>query len=63
MNKAQIKAEIRRSACDDEWPWDGLNYDAWIFVRESRFIDEEEAMCDLSRNDLRTFYLIVAEAM
>ena len=63
MNKAQIKAEIRRSACYDEKPWelDGLavwaeNY-VWSFVDKGKFISH------LSTDDQRTFFLLVAEAL
>lgn len=60
MNKSQIKAELRRSACEDEYPWDGISVAAFMHAREfagNKFI------WDLKPDAQRTFFLLVAEAL
>lgn len=62
MNKQQIKAELRRSACEDENPNFGL---------QNLAVDEVVYWSDwprvgfqsLTTDDLRTFMLFVAEAL
>jgi len=59
MTKSQIKAELRRSACEDEDPWIGV--DIRCFNACIPFKDRDLASMRIS--DLRTFYLLVAEAL
>jgi hypothetical protein len=64
VRKNQIKAELRRSATEDEnpWWWHGLN--GYVFAATCAFRNSQyERMCNLSNDDLRTFYLLVAEAL
>lgn len=61
MNKEQIKRELRRSACEDADPW--LRCRVSAFERAQKWLDEDRFLCELSFDDLRTFYLLVAEAL
>lgn len=61
MNKKQIKEELHRSACDDNDPWRGCEFDAWCFA--TFMIEGSGTVSDLKIDDQRTFYLLVAEAM
>ena len=62
MNKDEIKKELRRSACEDENPYDQAKLSAFLEVvywsdwpmRSARFLYPDE---------MRTFFLIVAEAL
>jgi hypothetical protein len=62
MNTKQIIAELRRSACEDDDPWEGCNANAFSVVHDMTghaywfYANDQE-------NDIRTFYLLVAEAM
>lgn len=62
MNTKQIIAELRRSAVEDVNPWRGCDLDA---MDEAIYWKDSELfwLFDMRRNDLRTFYLLVAEAM
>lgn len=61
MNKQQIKAELRRSACEDKDPIIGLNQDAWTFLLKNGY---REYYSDLDEiDDWRFFFLLVAEAL
>lgn len=62
MNKAQIKAELRRSACEDEKPWSGLSYDVWHLVLW-QWCGKFEFMDEMAHDNNRTFFLLVAEAL
>jgi hypothetical protein len=63
MNKAQIKAELRRSATEDENLWlFGAGLDAF-WAAGSFNVGRDEFIFALSFDDLRTFYLLVAEAL
>lgn len=61
MTNSQIKQELRRSACEDEYP----RADGDCFSAASSFVDydADEWVSDLGANDKRTFFLIVAEAI
>lgn len=63
MNKQQIKAELRRSACEDRFPLWLIKDDA--FIEASYFIrlDRAEFVSFLCEDDQRTFFLLVAEAL
>lgn len=62
MNKAQIKAELRRSACEDENPFRDVLGGALISA--AYFSDWPRlAMRYQNQEDLRTFFLLVAEAL
>lgn len=61
MTKDQIIAELRRSAVEDVDPWHGVKFDA--FDAACNFKEVYKLMERLSRDDLRTFFLLVAEAL
>lgn len=61
MTKSQIKAELRRSACEDDYPYGSVDILAW--VKAVSFCDETPSLYDLKRDDCRTFFLLVAEAL
>jgi hypothetical protein len=62
MNKEQIKRELRRSATKDIHPWHACRHHAFEAARE--WIDKEKnSLFRLKKDDLRTFYLLVAEAL
>ena len=61
MTNAEIRAELRRSACEDEWPFHRL---AWIALHQVHCWKEPcEWLSEMRRDDMRTLYLLVAEAM
>ena len=61
MTKAQIKAELRRSACKDvgRYAINSIAFETAVDFcwADMRFVSE------LSGDDWRTFYLLVAEAL
>lgn len=63
MTKSQIKAELRRSALEERDPfWDiGL----WRFPEVRKFLDTAsgEHLYSFIDDELRTFYLLVDEAL
>ena len=61
MNKEQIKRELRRSACEDDSVLDGGGL--FVFVIACRWKGDMEFLMDMPPDDLRTFYLLVAEAL
>ena len=61
MTRDQIKAELRRSACEDVFPFAYVNMDALRKAFEYRCIPEW--IGDLSCDDCRTFFLLVEEAL
>ncbi len=61
MNKEQIKAELRRSACEDENPLYELGTEAYIATLELRI--PSERLGYLNQTERRIFFLIVAEAL
>jgi len=61
MTKSQIKAELRRSACEDEFPWDGIAVPP--FHESKLYCRKQEYIWDLLEDDQRTFFLLVAEAL
>lgn len=63
MNKRKIKQELRRSAREDDFPWSGLGIDAFDQMRNWRIVDRGEFFSKLWNDDIRTFYLLVAEAL
>ena len=59
MNKNQIKAELRRSACEDKDITCGLNHKAWRYMIEEGY---RKLFSDFDNlDDWRTFYLLVSE--
>lgn len=62
MNKAQIKAELRRSACEDESTFFGVHILAFKYALKAKD-NCKELLSDLSDEDCRTFFLLVAEAL
>lgn len=62
MTKAQIKAELRRSACEDWYPIIGLAQAAYVEVVDFSDWPRKNAFHE-NNNDLRTFFLLVAEAL
>jgi hypothetical protein len=62
MNKQQIKAELRRSACEDKSPWHGVDEEG-AFEAALSFVDPGNMMIGLEPEELRTFFLLVAEAL
>lgn len=63
MTKSQIKAELRRSACEDKSPFWDVDYRAYNALSAFRKSQWTENLSALSTNDLRNFYLLVAEAL
>jgi len=63
MTKSQIKAELRRSACDDEWPVFDVSYDALDKAVEYKDSREDQLISCLDLDEQRTFFLLVAEAL
>lgn len=61
MNTKQIIAELRRSACEDDSAWQGGTLS--VFSIACRWKCDMEFLMDMPSDDLRTFYLLVAEAM
>lgn len=61
MNKEQIKAELRRSACEDENPLYQLRSEAYLATWELRIPSEKLGY--LNQTERRIFFLIVAEAL
>lgn len=61
MNKQQIKAELRRSACEDKDPYFEINHDA--YYEAWRYLCDDEGASFLSKDDCRIFFLLVAEAL
>lgn len=59
MTKSQIKAELRRSACEDEEPYYQCADEP--FKVAVGFKDADVWLDDLSESSLRIFYLLVAE--
>lgn len=61
MNKQQIKAELRRSACEDRFPVIGVSNETWNFLL---FDGWRKFGSDFqSRDTWRIFFLLVAEAL
>lgn len=65
MNKAQIKAELRRSACEDDDPASGINDAAYFAARKVSWeCGPRRTPYDLhDTDDHRIFFLLVAEAL
>lgn len=63
MNKAHIKAELRRSACYDKEPWQFGGLAGWAEYYVWDFREGNDYISDLSTDDQRTFFLLVAEAL
>ena len=63
MTNDQIRAELRRSACEDANPFFEVEMDAWRAVVRCEL--EEESFRPRNYNDfyIRTIFLIVAEAL
>lgn len=61
MTKSQIKAELRRSALEDSDPFWGLAEPA--FSEACEFKRPSESLFGPGIDGLRTFYLLVAEAI
>ena len=61
MTRAEIAAELRRSACEDVEPYYGCAIESLI---EAGFLcGDTEWMDNLTQDDCRTFFLLVAEAI
>lgn len=60
MNKAQIKAELRRSACEDIDPWWDMRIDA---LQEAAAWYDKDLYGMNGSDQIRTFFLLVAEAL
>lgn len=62
MTIYQIKAELRRSACEDYSPWYGIDPD--VFDESTKWKHPyKDCFGDMETDDLRTFFLLVAEAL
>lgn len=64
MNKEQIKAELRRSACEDKDPACDIN--EWAYYTATSYLVlwyENELVKNMKQDDCRTFFLLVAEAL
>ena len=60
MTTDQIKAELRRSACEDDYPWSDMVEDAYWVVRDFR---EPGQVFYGASTQTRVFMLLVAEAL
>lgn len=60
MNKTEIIAELRRSACEDEVPFFNADIAAWYTALTWLECDR---LSGLTTDELRTFYLLVACAL
>lgn len=58
MTKDQIKAELRRSAIQDRYPYVMVNFRALVYAYEF-----ETFLASRKEDDCRTFFLLVAEAL
>lgn len=61
MNTKQIIAELRRSANPRRNPWQIRSEEAFLVAQDWKL--GGEFFGDVSLQDIRTFYLLVAEAM
>lgn len=59
MTKTQIKAELRRSALEDIWPWGQVAPKVWLFVQDW-FVDSDPFEV---APHARCFFLLVAAAL
>lgn len=57
----EVQAELRRVALHGVRPWHELRGLPYLYARS--FCAKDQSMLDLPTDDLRTFYLLVAEAM
>ena len=62
MTRAEIAAELRRSAREDADPWVGVDMGAFHFALAFKG-RKDSAMADKSPDTLRILFLLVAEAM
>lgn len=60
MTKSKIKAELRRSACEDCVPWYGVNFQAF---NEACDWTVDVILKHEENDSVRTFFLLVAEAL
>lgn len=65
MTKSQIKAELRRSACEDDCPYEECQFSNknWHDLMDNFRKLPEENVGYLSTDNCRTFFLLVAEAL
>ena len=61
MTKAEIRAELRRSACLDEDPYETLAGGAWVAA--SGFREHGQTVASLGNFPMRLFFLLCAEAV
>ena len=62
MTKAEIRAELRRSAMEDRSPWSSMGQAAFEMALHFKR-DDAGSLFGMDKNNLRTFLLIVAEAL
>lgn len=62
MTNQKIAQELRRSALGDIDPWAEAEHFAFSFACRQRMLGSE-VLSEMSVNNLRTFYLLVAEAI
>ena len=60
MTRAEIRAELRRSACEDADPW---NVENEAFMDVVAYINPGEFMLGMNYTAMRVLYLLVAEAL
>jgi hypothetical protein len=63
MTKSQIRAELRRSACEDRFPMFDVMDVAFNHACQQKTVGKNEFIGGLTPDDCRTFFLLVAEAM
>lgn len=61
MTTNEIKAELRRSALHDADPLLGI--DGAVFLAARKFAVLGERLCNMNSTNVRTFFLLVAEAL
>lgn len=59
MKEEKIKAELRRSALEDDFPYMQCSHDAWVTSCRWRSASEKFMTVDHSR----VFFLLLAEAL
>lgn len=62
MTKSQIKAELRRTACEEDHrpPWVAINEQAFLVACKYSWHD---FIWTMKREDQKIFFLLVAEAI
>ena len=63
MTKSEIIAELRRSAVEDAAPYYEVSDEALTAALDFSLNTQMRFICELTADDNRTFFLLVAEAL